>query len=126
MLNITDIILSCVSIVLTALATWGIKKLTDWLNIKIEDSKLKNILNDAIDTITNIVKAVYQTYVESLKDQNLFDKNAQEEALKKAMEQAKLELSEEIKVFLENNKIDVDSWLKTQIESIIYNLKNKK
>lgn len=126
MLNITDIILSCVSIVLTALATWGIKKLTDWLNIKIEDSKLKNILNDAIDTITNIVKAVYQTYVESLKDQKLFDKNAQEEALKKAMEQAKLELSEEIKVFLENNKIDVDSWLKTQIESIIYNLKNKK
>lgn len=125
MLNITDIILSCVSIVLTALATWGIKKLTDWLNIKIEDSKLKNILNDAIDTITNIVKAVYQTYVESLKDQNLFDKNAQEEALKRAMEQAKLELSEEIKVFLENNKIDVDSWLKTQIESIIYNLKNK-
>ncbi len=125
MLNITDIILSCVSIILTALATWGIKKLTDWLNIKIEDSKLKNILNDAIDTITNIVKAVYQTYVESLKDQNLFDKNAQEEALKRAMEQAKLELSEEIKVFLENNKIDVDSWLKTQIESIIYNLKNK-
>lgn len=125
MLNITDIILSCVSIILTALATWGIKKLTDWLNIKIADSKLKSILNDAINTITNIVKAVYQTYVESLKDQNLFDKNAQEEALKRAMEQAKLELSEEIKVFLENNKIDVDSWLKTQIESIIYNLKNK-
>ncbi len=125
MLDFTSIILSCVSIILTALATWGVKKLTDWLNIKIKDTQIKNILTDAIETLTNIVKEVYQTYVESLKNKNLFDEDAQKEALKRALEQAKIELSDEVMDFLKNNKIDVESWLKTQIESIIYDLKNK-
>ncbi len=124
-MNWQELIISIASIVLTALSSWAVKTLVDWLNTKIKDTKIKSILNEAIGTVTTVVQATYQTYVQSLKDTNAFTEEAQKTALNNAVETAKAQLSSEVLEWLDKNKISPEEWLKTQIESIIYELKNQ-
>jgi len=120
-----NIIISIVSIVLTSFASWAMARLVAWLNTKLKDGKIKTLINEAITTITSVVEATYQTYVEALKETDAFTAEAQKTALNKAVETAKSQLSNELTEYLETNGIDLNSWLETQIESIIYELKNK-
>lgn len=123
-MNFQTILLSTLGTILTALATWGVERLIAWLNTKIKDQKALTYLNNAISVITSVVKATYQTYVEALKNENMFTKEAQEQALNKAVEQAKTTMSAEVKNFITENYGDLTEWIKLQIESAIYSLKN--
>lgn len=123
-MNFQTILLSTLGTILTALATWGVERLIAWLNTKIKDQKALTYLNNAISVITSVVKATYQTYVEALKNENMFTKEAQEQALNKAVEQAKTTMSAEVKNFITENYGDLTEWIKLQIESAIYTLKN--
>lgn len=123
-MNFQTILLSTLGTILTALATWGVERLIAWLNTKIKDQKALTYLNNAISVITSVVKAIYQTYVEALKNENMFTKEAQEQALNKAVEQAKTTMSAEVKNFITENYGDLTEWIKLQIESAIYSLKN--
>lgn len=123
-MNFQTILLSTLGTILTALATWGVERLIAWLNTKIKDQKALTYLNNAISVVTSVVKATYQTYVEALKNENMFTKEAQEQALNKAVEQAKATMSAEVKNFITENYSDLTEWIKLQIESAIYNLKN--
>lgn len=123
-MNFQTILLSTLGTILTALATWGVERLIAWLNTKIKDQKALTYLNNAISVVTSVVKATYQTYVEALKNENMFTKEAQEQALNKAVEQAKATMSAEVKNFITENYGDLTEWIKLQIESAIYSLKN--
>lgn len=123
-MNFQTILLGTLGTILTALATWGVERLIAWLNTKIKDQKALTYLNNAISAITSVVKATYQTYVEALKNENMFTKEAQEQALNKAVEQAKTTISAEVKNFITENYGDLTEWIKLQIESAIYSLKN--
>lgn len=123
-MNFQTILLSTLGTILTALATWGVERLIAWLNTKIKDQKALTYLNNAISVVTSVVKATYQTYVEALKNENMFTKEAQEQALNKAVEQAKATMSAEVKNFITENYSDLTEWIKLQIESAIYSLKN--
>lgn len=123
-MNFQTILLSTLGTILTALATWGVERLIAWLNTKIKDQKALTYLNNAISVVTSVVKATYQTYVEALKNENMFTKEAQEQALNKAVEQAKTTMSAEVKNFITENYGDLTEWIKLQIESAIYSLKN--
>lgn len=123
-MNWSDIIISVVSIVLTGLASWGIAKLTELINSKISDKQTHDMLNSAVTTVTDVVKQVYQTYVEALKGQNAFTEEAQKTALAKALETIKNILPEKVKTYLSEHYGDMEAWLTTQIEAAIYNLKN--
>lgn len=123
-MNFQTILLGTLGTILTALATWGVERLIAWLNTKIKDQKALTYLNNAISTITSVVKATYQTYVEALKNENMFTKEAQEQALNKAVEQVKTTISAEVKNFITENYGDLTEWIKLQIESAIYSLKN--
>lgn len=123
-MNFQTILLSTLGTILTALATWGVERLIAWLNTKIKDQKALTYLNNAISVVTSVVKATYQTYVEALKNENMFTKEAQEQALNKAVEQAKSTMSAEVKNFIAENYGDLTEWIKLQIESAIYSLKN--
>lgn len=120
-----EIIISVVSVILTALASWGTKVLVDWMNSKIKDTKLKTILNESINTITSVVQATYQTYVQTLKEKGEFTAEVQKIALENAVTVAKSQLSKEVIDYLTKNGTDITEWIKTQIESIIYELKNQ-
>lgn len=119
-----SILISVVSIILTGLASWAVKKLTDFINAKISDAKIAKQLTAAVGVVADVVKEVFQTYVEALKDKNAFTAEAQAEALRRAQEKAKALIATETQNFIATNFGDFDVWLKTQIESAIYTFKN--
>lgn len=94
-----------------------------WINAKANNLKVNtqneyaqkyiNILND---TITAAVIAVNQTYVDALKDQNAFTKEAQEGAFKRVYETVMLSLSEEADKYLSEIIGDLNAYITAKIE----------
>lgn len=124
-MDIQTILLSALSIVITALVTWGTERLIALINSKIKNTKYAKYLADSVDIVSRAVKTTYQTYVEALKGKNMFTSDAQVEALNKAKDIAISQLSTEMKTFIESNFGDMEKWLTSTIESVIYDLKKK-
>ena len=124
-----EIILNIISVVVTAiilpLISYAGARLITWLNTKIKDENAKQQLTVATDIVTNAVRSVFQTYVESLKKNGTFDKESQKAALIKAKNDALAQMSDEIKDYITKNYGDLETWITTQIESTINILKNK-
>lgn len=118
------ILISAVGIILTALISWASERLIAFLNTKIKDAKGVKYLTDIWDIITRCVKMTYQTYVEGLKTDGKFDMDKQKEALDKAKDMALSQFTEEARDYIEANYGDIEAWLTSTIESIIYDLKN--
>lgn len=123
-MNWSEVVISVASIIVTALASWGVTELTRLINSKIKDANAKEMLSSAVTTVSDVVKQVYQTYVEALKGQNAFTAEAQKEALAKALETIEAVLPEKVKAYLTDNFGNMEAWLTTQIEAAIYSLKN--
>ena len=123
-MNWSEVVISVVSIIVTALASWGVTELTRLINSKIKDANAKEMLSSAVTTVSDVVKQVYQTYVEALKGQNAVTAEAQKEALAKALETIEAVLPEKVKAYLTDNFGNMEAWLTTQIEAAIYSLKN--
>lgn len=123
-MNLQTILLSALSVVVTALVTWGTERLIALINTKLKNTKYTKYLTDAVDIISRAVKTTYQTYVEGLKNEDMFTVEAQNRALVKAKAIALSQLSGDIKSFVETNFGDVEQWIESTIESVIYDLKN--
>ena len=123
-MNWQAILLSVISIVLTALVSWGAERLIALINARLANSKYAKYLMGAVDVITRAVKTTYQTYVGALKDKNMFTSEAQVEALNMARDMAMAQLSEDTKKWIETNFGDIKQWIASTIESVIYDLKN--
>ena len=100
-------------------------KVKSLINAKIKNEKARNLLQGATNIVSNAVKATYQTYVESIKGTDAWTKDAQEEALKLAIAAARMQLSADVEKFINDNFGDVETWIKSQIEATLYDLKNK-
>lgn len=124
-----EIILNIISVVVTAvilpLISYAGARLIAWLNAKIKDENAKQQLTVATDIVMNAVRSVFQTYVETLKKNGIFDKESQKVALIKAKDDALAQMSDEIKDYITKNYGDLETWITTQIESTINILKNK-
>ena len=123
-MNWSEAVISVVSIIVTALASWGVTELTRLINSKIKDANAKEMLSSAVTTVSDVVKQVYQTYVGALKGENAFTAEGQKEALAKALETIEAVLPEKVKAYLTDNFGNMEAWLTTQIEAAIYSLKN--
>lgn len=124
-----NVILICVVVsivvpIIAGLLAWGISVLKKLVNEKIDNATLKAVLNDGLTVIENSVKYTYQTYVEGMKDKDIFDANAQKQALQMAKDKALSMLSEGFINMIKDMYGDVNNWLETNIESTIYTLKN--
>lgn len=123
-----EVLLNILSVVVTAvilpLISYAGTRLISYLNSKIKDEKAKEFLSQATTVVTNAVRAVFQTYVESLKKSGNFGAEAQLEALNKAKDIALSQLSEEVKDYITKNYGDINNWLTTQIEATINLIKN--
>ena len=95
-----------------------------YLNNKIKDETAKRLLNEATQIVLNATRVVFQTYVEALKAEGKFDKDAQLIALNKAKTIVLAELKEDTRSFIEKNYGDLSSWITNQIEASINILKN--
>ncbi len=124
-----EILINVLSVVITSvilpLITFAGVKITQWLSTKIKDEKARNILTSITNIITSSVASVFQTYVDSLKKEGKFDKEAQINALALARDKVLSELREDAKAFISENFGDMGEWIANQIEATIYTLKNR-
>lgn len=123
----TEFLMNVISAVATAvilpLISIGGARLITLINEKIKNDEAAKVLSTAADIVTNAVRSVFQTYVEALKKTGSFDKEAQEEALKKAKDVAISQMSDDVKSYIIANYGSLESWLTVQIEATINRLK---
>ena len=120
MVKVLLIILSVVvTAVILPLISYAGTRITTYLNSKIKNEKARDILAQATEVVTNAVRAVFQTYVDSLKKSDNFGKEAQIDALNKAKELTLTQLSDDVKDYINKNFGDINTWLTTQIEATI-------
>jgi len=124
-----EILISVISVVITGvlipLITWAGTALIKWLNTKVKNEKSAEFLTQATTVVLNSVKIVFQTYVESLKKNGLFDEASQKLALTKAKDIALKQLSDDTISYITKNYVDFNNWLEVQIEATIESLKHK-
>lgn len=123
-------------IVLTGCGTAVVGVLINYVNQKIDEvqtkknndthTQLKAFVDEAQDTISKVVKAVSQTYVDSLKKSGNFTKEAQEIAKNLAMKTATQLISIEAKKAVEQLHGNFQIYLDTVIESAVNDNKNSK
>lgn len=123
-----EILLNILSVVITAvvlpLISLGGTQLIKLINSKIKNDTAAKLLTEATTVVTNAVRCVFQTYVESLKAEGKFDAQSQEIAFKKARDITLSQLSETAKEYIKNNFGNINEWVNTQIEASINLLKN--
>ena len=124
-MNFQEILFSAIGTILTGLLVGLVSIVTNQINTKIKDKNAAKILTSITTLVTNVVQATYQSYVEALKGTDAWTKKAQEEALNKAFTTIKNQLNNEGIKFIEENYGNVEEYIKTLIESILYKLKNK-
>ena len=121
--TVLEIVLSAVSILITGLASWGVSVLINWMNSKIKDQDLARHLTAITQIVTDAVMNVFQTFVQTLKDNGGFDEIAQAEANEKALNIIMNQLTPELSKYIETNYGDIKEWISNKIESVIYTLK---
>ena len=132
---INQIFQVCIVPLLAVLTTYLVKYIDakkDELIVKKEEANAnkENMLADKYikmlaDTIKACVIATNQTYVDSLKDKNAFDGEAQKEAFKKTSDAVMLILSQEAKDYLSTIYGDLNQYIIAQIESSVNANKKK-
>lgn len=98
---------------------------TYFINKFIKNDKLKRLMNELNVLVQNSVSEVYQTYVDDLKKGGVFNKECQKEALTKALELMRNNMSADLSKWLNENHTNVTEYLKGLVEAQIGLLKNK-
>lgn len=86
---------------------------------KIDNENLNKYITIATDAISIAVLTVSQTYVDELKRQGKFDKQAQEVAKQMAIDKAKSLITEEAKNAVTLLYGDFEAYLNSQIEALV-------
>ena len=124
-----EIIINIISLVVTSIVLPLISiagaKLIQFINSKIKNNKAADLLTTATTIVINAVRSVFQTYVEALKKEGSFNKDAQIIALNKAKDIALTQMTDDVKDYLVTTYGSLDTWLDTNIEATINILKNK-
>ena len=115
-----------IPIILGIITTFLIK----FINQKIEESKAntssettKKYLDLLNATITDCIKATNQTYVESLKDKNMFTKEAQKEAFNKTYDSVMTILKGDAEEYLREAVGDLEMLVQEKIEAGVQDVK---
>ena len=86
---------------------------------KIQNETLANYIEDAIGILYAAVDCTNQTFVDELKKEGRFDKEAQIEAFNRSKELVMNLLSEAAKQAIIKSCGDLESWVRMQIESAV-------
>ncbi len=122
--EILNIVLSALGIIVTGLVGWAVAAATAYLNSKLKDKKMAQMLSKILAIVGDAVKSIFQQFVETLKDEGKFNAEAQRKAKEAAMTIINSQLTPELYQFIKDNYGNVEEWLHNQIETAIYNFKN--
>lgn len=117
---ITQIFEVCIIPLLGILTTFLVRYINTKMKILADttnDEKQKKYIEMLNNTITDCVIATTQTYVDTLKKQGKFDKEAQEQAFLMTFNAVSDLLTEESKKYLNEAIEDLDLYIKQKIES---------
>lgn len=117
---LTELIIGLIGVIISGLGIYVTYLINKW----IKDQELKDMINSLNEIIRNAVLEVYQTYVQELKDKNIFDKEAQKIALEQALKIIKENMPEKIEAWLKTNITNYQEYLIGLIEAQIGALKN--
>lgn len=115
-----QIILAAFATGLAGVITMLFVRLQNWIAVKTKNETLKKATLLAQDLILASVKAIQQTFVSQLKKDGKFDKDAQLEAMKKALALVLAQITPEARQILTEAYGDLEVWLTTQIEASVY------
>ena len=100
--------------------------LIGYINKKLEDGKKKSdsdvtdkYLTMLQDTIEDAVLATTQTYVETLKNKNMFDKEAQKHAFQLTYDAIMKVLTDDAKKYITSVVGDLETYITNKIESTV-------
>lgn len=111
----TQVILGIIGVLITGLGSL----LTYIINKYVKNEKGKTIADSFKQLVMTNVQSTYQTYVEALKKEGKFDKEAQENALSRCVDNVKKTMPDAIKKWLGSNYQDITEVIKQMIESCI-------
>ena len=111
-----DVLSALVTFVLIPLLSWGGVELVRWLSTKTKNEKVQKYIEEATNAVVAAVSDVSQTYVDTLKKEGKFDKDAQVMAFELAKEKALILISANSKKAINTVYNDFDYWLKLMIE----------
>ena len=116
------LITTAVPVLVTYLCKFLYEKWTE-IKAKVENEKISNTLDQVVSMVLDCVEKVNQTYVDSLKKNGKFTKEASEKAFKMCKETALAMLSEDAKKIITMVYGDIDIYLDTLIEATVRQLK---
>ena len=117
---LTEVFIGIVGLVLTVVGS----VIAVLIDKYVKNEKLKTTINSFHELTRSSVLTIYQTYVEELKDKDMFDKKAQKSALQACLMLIKGNMSQNVKQWLTDNVSDIDGYIKDEIEAQIGALKN--
>ena len=103
--------------VLTAYVIAYIKKRQEEITTNTQNELAKKYIDMLAKTVEECVIATNQTYVEALKEQNIFDLDAQDEALRRTYTAVITILSDEAKEYLGALYGDLNEYIVNKIEA---------
>lgn len=109
--------------ILTAYIVKYIQAKREEISANIDDITIKKYTELISSTITTCVIATNQTYVNALKEQNKFDKEAQKIAFTKTAEAVLSLLTDESKKYIKETFGDLNTYIIQQIEATVKNYK---
>lgn len=98
-----------------------IRQQTSKIEEKIKDEKAKRMLEIAENVVSQAVATVSQTYVDSLKKDGIFDKEAQQQAFEMSKDKIYTLLTTDTLQAVKDNYGNVEEWINTKIEETINN-----
>lgn len=128
MLIIKEILDMLAPYAISAIATLlvlGVNKGVEYLKARLASETANKYLELAEKLVTDCVMATNQTYVDSLKSNGAFDKEAWTTAFEKSKNKVLKLLSEAQKEVIVEVYGDLETWVNTQIECKVKELKNK-
>lgn len=114
-----DLLIYIIQTLCGLVITVGIPFLFTLLRKKVKDEKLARLLTRVENIVKQTVILINQTYVDALKEEGLFDKEAQKAAFEMCKEKVLAMLNEESIKAIAETFGDFDEWIRTLIEAYV-------
>ncbi|MBQ1570024.1 MAG: hypothetical protein IIZ78_02775 [Clostridiales bacterium] len=118
-MNWEDLLTYIIQTLCGLVITVGIPLLFALLRKKVKDEKLARLLTRVENIVKQTVILINQTYVDALKEEGLFDKEAQKAAFDMCKEKVLAMLNDETIVAIAETFGDYEGWIRTLIEAYV-------
>ena len=118
-MNWEDLLIYIIQTLCGLVITVGIPFLFTLLRKKVKDEKIARLLTRVENIVKQTVILINQTYVDALKEEGLFDKEAQKAAFEMCKDKVLAMLNDEAIVAIAETFGDYEEWIRTLIEAYV-------